>query len=339
MDLVDRYLHAVRLWLPSRVQDDIVAELSEDIRSEIDERAAARGRPLTDAELAAVIAPHGRPIVAASRYRPEQSLVGPALFPIYAIAIRMLAVIYVVPWMIAWLWFAVFFPFFGSDNPARLFFNSWPTFWLFAFALFGAATAAFAVAERIPATSRLIAEWDPARLPPVRVAKRIPRVDSIVEIIVQLVVAGWWIALPRDGGDLRVVGVTWSLGPVWEHIHTGMFVPVLVLTLASAVLAAINLGLPYWTRPRRAVRAAIHGATLIVLGSVARAHWGEVMSQAAHLPQAHGLAEREVASIVANIAVFWTVTGIAIGSAIACVIDLVRLLRWAPFPGANDASS
>jgi hypothetical protein len=328
MDLVDRYLHAVRLWLPSGVKDDIVAELSEDIHSEIEERSAAKGRPLTESELSELIARHGRPIVAASRYRPERSLIGPALFPIYAIAIRVLAVIYIVPWIIAWLWFAVFFPFFGADNPARLFLQSWPTFWLPAFALFGLATAVFAVAERIPATSRLVANWDPQRLPAVRVATRIPRLGSIMEIVIQLTVVFWWIGLPRGGGDLRSLGITWSLGPVWEDLRTTMFVPILLLALANAGLAAVNLVWPYWTRPRRAVRAAIHAATMIVLGAVARAHWSEAIAQWALLPHAGELGEREVASYVANLAVYGTVAGTAIGSGIACVVETIRLLGW-----------
>ena len=38
MELLDRYLQAVRFWLPKAQRDDIAAELSEDIRSQIEER-------------------------------------------------------------------------------------------------------------------------------------------------------------------------------------------------------------------------------------------------------------------------------------------------------------
>ena len=31
MELVDRYLQAVKFWLPRKEKDDIIAELSEDI--------------------------------------------------------------------------------------------------------------------------------------------------------------------------------------------------------------------------------------------------------------------------------------------------------------------
>src|SRR5438309_9276370 len=36
MELLDRYLQAVRFWLPKAQQEDIIAELSSDLRSQID---------------------------------------------------------------------------------------------------------------------------------------------------------------------------------------------------------------------------------------------------------------------------------------------------------------
>ena len=51
MALVDRYLHAVKFWLPRKQKDDIIAELSEDLRSQIEDREAELGHPLTDAEV------------------------------------------------------------------------------------------------------------------------------------------------------------------------------------------------------------------------------------------------------------------------------------------------
>jgi hypothetical protein len=72
------------------------------------------------------------------------------------------------------------------------------------------------------------------------------------------------------------------------------------------------------------------------MGTVARAHWGEAMGQLALLRHAQGLGEREVAATIANIAVFWTVTGVAIGSAIACLVDLARLARPALLPSGGE---
>lgn len=50
MDLVGRYLKAVAKALPEAQREDIIRELSEDIRSEMEDKAGELGRPLTEAE-------------------------------------------------------------------------------------------------------------------------------------------------------------------------------------------------------------------------------------------------------------------------------------------------
>ena len=47
MELLERYLQAVRTFLPRKAQDDILHELSENILSQMDEREAELGRRLT----------------------------------------------------------------------------------------------------------------------------------------------------------------------------------------------------------------------------------------------------------------------------------------------------
>ena len=47
MDLFERYLQAVRKYLPWQRQDDIVAELRANLEAQREEREAELGRPLT----------------------------------------------------------------------------------------------------------------------------------------------------------------------------------------------------------------------------------------------------------------------------------------------------
>ena len=51
MDMLDRYLGAVRSYLPKSLnraqQNDIIAELEENLRAEMDDREPERGHPLT----------------------------------------------------------------------------------------------------------------------------------------------------------------------------------------------------------------------------------------------------------------------------------------------------
>src|SRR5215470_18038828 len=90
MELLERYLHAVRGYLLRRRRDDIVKELGDNILSQMEDRAAELGRPLNEIEQAAILKQHGHPLVAAARYRrlPLQQLIGPALFPLYWYMLR-----------------------------------------------------------------------------------------------------------------------------------------------------------------------------------------------------------------------------------------------------------
>ncbi|HWC66326.1 MAG TPA: hypothetical protein VG777_09595, partial [Thermoanaerobaculia bacterium] len=62
MDLIERYLQAVRLWLPGSRKQDIIAELREDLRSQVEDRETELARPLDDAEIEAILKRCGRPI-------------------------------------------------------------------------------------------------------------------------------------------------------------------------------------------------------------------------------------------------------------------------------------
>src|SRR5215510_8087242 len=90
METVDRYLKAVAKALPEAQREDIVRELSEDIRSEMEDKAGELGRPLTESEQQALLKQRGNPLVLAGRYRQDhrtlafgRQLIGPVLFPFY----------------------------------------------------------------------------------------------------------------------------------------------------------------------------------------------------------------------------------------------------------------
>src|SRR6185437_10277712 len=83
MELLDRYLQAVKTFLPKSRQNDILKELSENILSQMEDKEAELGRSLNEDEQAAIIKQHGHPMTVASRYRSRQQLIGPTMFPAY----------------------------------------------------------------------------------------------------------------------------------------------------------------------------------------------------------------------------------------------------------------
>ena len=97
MDLIDRYLVAVRRQLPSNLQDDIVQELGDSLRSEAEEHEQRTGQPLSADEQAALVKKRGHPWLMASRYLPQQQLIGPALFPYYRQALKIVVFWVVLP--------------------------------------------------------------------------------------------------------------------------------------------------------------------------------------------------------------------------------------------------
>ena len=69
MELVDHYLKSVRSCLPAAQRNDIISELSENLRAQIEDREGELGRPLNESEVEAILKQHGHPLVVASRYR------------------------------------------------------------------------------------------------------------------------------------------------------------------------------------------------------------------------------------------------------------------------------
>jgi hypothetical protein len=86
------------------------AELSEDPRSQIEEKETELGRKPEGAEVKAILKRCGSPLAVASRYRPQQYLIGPTLFPIYRFVLAVLLIGCVVPRFLIWLAFLLVDP-------------------------------------------------------------------------------------------------------------------------------------------------------------------------------------------------------------------------------------
>src|SRR6478609_2308097 len=159
MELLDRYIQAVRFWLPKAQQNDIIAELGDDIRSQIEDKESALGRPINEDELVAVLEQTGHPMRVAARYQPQQSLIGPALFPIYKFVLKMVSIFYLVPWVLVWIGLVVFVPSHRAENPALTVLGGWASLWHTAFIFFGIITLVFAVVERFQSNVSGVLKW------------------------------------------------------------------------------------------------------------------------------------------------------------------------------------
>src|SRR6266850_1559460 len=93
MELLERYLQAVRTYLPMSQQEDILKELRENLRGQIEDRESALGRALNEDELAEILKKHGHPLLVATRYRQSRQLIGATLFPFYWLVMKIILAI------------------------------------------------------------------------------------------------------------------------------------------------------------------------------------------------------------------------------------------------------
>ena len=239
MELVDRYLQAVKFWLPKQQKDDILAELSADIRAQIEDRESVLGRALTQPEIEDILKQRGRPCLVASRFRPQESLIGPVLYPIYLFCLKCALLGYLVPWLVVTLIILIVRPSFSATQSIPAWFMTMAQvsghLWTMAFVAAGTITLVFAILERVQAKSHWRENWDPRKLPPVRKANLHTRTNAAVELSIMLLATAWWAAyMDRTviyiGESVRI-----ALNPVWLWFFWG-YLLVLILTAATAAL-------------------------------------------------------------------------------------------------------
>ncbi len=264
MEMIERYLQAVKFWLPRRQKNDIVAELSADIYAQIEERETALARQLTEAELEALLQQRGHPLLVANRFQPQGYLIGPALFPVYSFVLKIVALCYLIPWLLVWAGLMTFSPAYRTEQTHSSWFAAigslWGSFFGTAFVVVGMLTIAFAIVERMQDRIHFFDRWNPRKLPPVRNSNLIPRGSSSVELAVNLIFAGWWVVYAHSPEVFIGKTVHISLNPVWIWF----FWSYLVLALINIALAATKLMHPFWTMSQATYRMLTDGAGAVL---------------------------------------------------------------------------
>jgi hypothetical protein len=315
MELLDRYLHAVKFWLPRKQQDDIIAEISEDLRSQIEEREGQLGRKLNDSEVAALLRKRGRPLLVANGYSPQHSLIGPVLFPIYVLVLKIAALCFVIPRILVLIGFFIFDPKYRTDGLITLIGRTWSELWFGAFVTFGIVTLVFAVLERTQANSGWLEKWDPLKLPKVKDTRRIPRASSVFEVVFGIIAVMWLVELASSGILLNQANIHIALtGTGREFVWVAT-----AISLLGVGMSTVNLFRPFWTRGRLALRVLQDLVSTLVFGLMSRAGALIILSGAS-IPPAKAI---EVNAGVNT----WLSVSVAIVGAICAVITIVDIVR------------
>jgi hypothetical protein len=241
MELLERYLQAVRGYLLGNRRDDIVKELGANILSQMEDKAAELGRPINQGEQVTILKQYGHPLVAAARYRrlPLQQLVGPTLFPLYWYALQAIlffvAAFHVMVAIVLSL---------SRGSVLEGVVGVWGSFWLSSLAAVGGLTIFFGLIEyfgggKVP----FAATFDPLELPKIKdPAPR--RGNSLAELILGcLFLVGWPIFLHTSTMQIAK-SLPFQLAPVWWRFELPMLLTV-ALGAASALAHLYRPQSPY----------------------------------------------------------------------------------------------
>ena len=330
MDLVDRYLRAVAKTLPEAQREDIIHELSEDIRSEMEEREDGLGRPLTEAEQQSVLKQRGNPLLLGASYRHDhrtvafgRQLIGPVLYPFY---IRVLSFNLGLTYLII----ATIFVALGVSGQKVSFHEIFSTCLLQLFIQSSVVTLIFSVVERhltkhpdrwdlsgVRGGLRLDLKMGTDFRVPLEGPQRISRFESVSIIIASAVALVWMTEVQSYPFLILGPAATFlKLTPIWYR----MYFPIVLLTVVEIVRATINLVRPDWMRFRAVVGVIVHGGGLAVVYFLIKAgSWVTALDSA---PGGY-----KGAMEIVNQVVYYCLWGTAALSAAMLVARVARLIR------------
>lgn len=272
MELLDRYLQAVRKYLPLRRQDDIIAELRANMESQIEDRESELNRPLTQGEFEDLLRKMGHPMVVASRYQPQQYLIGPTVFPMYFYVLR-LALLWA--FIICMIVAAVVTPLTQPGGQAvidALFRTpgiliqtaAWITL---VFAAFDFARTRYP--ETCPQIPGINQSWNPSSLPPLEKTEHAgkPRsfTQTVIEIVMGVLFLGWLLIIPHHPFLLMGPGAAYLeagpflLAPVWWTFYW-LLIAVNIMQIAWK---CIELARGTWQWPSRMLQIVSKAVGLI----------------------------------------------------------------------------
>ncbi len=364
MGLVESYLNAVAKALPEEQRGDIIGELSEDIRSEMEERQKELGRPLTEDEQESLLKKRGNPWLLAARYRQDQrsvafgrQIIGPVLYPFY---VKVLSFNLGLTFLIVGGIFLVL-RLAGQQISVS---DMVSTCTLQFFIQFGVVTLIFSVVEKhltkhpdrwhikgmggkfrldLNIERDFQVRMGQVRMGQVRMGqvrmgshmREVSRFESVSIIVASAVALVWWSSVQSH--PFLIFGpaaALFNLAPIWHQIYF----PIVVLTDLEIVRAIINLACPDWTQFRAIARVILQAGGLAVMWFAIKAgNWVTVAN-----PAADGAGKfAQVAHIVNQCLVYVLVSAAIFSGAMIIfrITELVRWRRWHAGPGGVGSAA
>lgn len=264
VDLVERYLQAVRYLLPKNQREDVARELADELQSQIEAKEERLGRSLDEEEVSALLKAFGHPALLALRYQEGRALIGPRVFPLYWFCVKSLSAILAVVHLVLPVLFTVAN---GAPDGFGAIFERFPGVWV---AAMGWVTLLFVVLDadvvRKP-VEKALSDWNPRDLPaPRKEAAEPPRALSLAGVLGAAILSAWWlVGLKHPAVILGPAASFVAFGPAFHAVY----VPMVVLAVAGVVVGLWRVLRPGAASARMA-QIAVDAGQLAVLYFIAQ---------------------------------------------------------------------
>jgi hypothetical protein len=215
--LVERYLAAVRDILPAKQREETVTEIHSLIQDALDDRSKAAGHEPDDEMVTEVLKQFGPPDKIVAPYLPEKYLIGPRLFPIFLMVLRIaLPIIAILALVGFWVGLQPSLPLNGSELATNILKSLGNTVTI-VFQAFGNIVIIFAILQwTLPEFKSVAKEkaWDPHSLRAISLPDKIKRGELITEIFFTLVALIVFTFYVDKIGIYNNLNGQWSFTPI-----------------------------------------------------------------------------------------------------------------------------
>ena len=288
MNLIDTYVSEVGRHLPKKTRADIEAEIRSILQDMLEERSQKTGKPVDEEMTLEVLKAYGAPEKVAATYLGERYLIGPRLYPIFMLVLRIVLMV-TGSLAIIGLGIALSQTLGNSQNAFETILKAIANFAASIITALGNIVLIFAILEwalyraggkvevkGLPKEK----EWDPRSLMKISPPNRVKLGEMIAEII------GCFAAIVIFNFYPQIIGFTPSLNGVVESGNWAVgfgnvtftpllsetffhFVPYMTLVWAlTIILNIVLLRMGYWTAVTRIFLISLKIISIIIVAAM-----------------------------------------------------------------------
>ncbi|MBW2623463.1 MAG: hypothetical protein JRD68_11210 [Deltaproteobacteria bacterium] len=241
MNWLERYVAAVKRYLPSKIRDDVGEELLSLLEEKVEAAEETKGEPVKETEILAMLKSYGHPLQVASSYRSRQVLISETLFPLYKQVLK-----YIFLGSISLLLIVSLVSASGHNEwgQTRFFPDVFNGVWSATLQVIGLISLCFYFLDGIVSKIDLFGKWDPHKLAPVFArGDDVPLGSTIWNLILGVLWFGGLTAITNEFSRDIFIGQSDS------QLASLIFWLKIQVTFAL-ILTVVNLYKPYWTRAK-----------------------------------------------------------------------------------------